>query len=603
MSRDLSTTPWLCVIVVIATLFCYSDLLWTTRVFTNFDDPVNFVRNHRVKEWSWTNVRWAFEDGVTVGVYEPISTLVKLVFIGVYDGGATEIVRLNLCLHLVNVVLCVYLLAETTMWWNEFVATSSRRGTDSTYRASFAVLIGALVFAIHPLRVEVVAWPSCMPHMLADTFAMMCVLLHLRRRLRSTTSTTGTHAVTCALYALAVFSKTSAITTPIVVFAIDMLSVSLRRTRDETSVDTTSPQGRVVVLEAIPYVVVSVLAFYCANVAKRQDYKQKGSIFDHLSPLVVVSYTSIALVWHLKQTMWPMHLTIWYPIPQWVVIANVSDILNDARHGGLVGVSFVAPAVVLLAIVWATFKATRTPLDFNRWLLLICAVLTYVVLVLPTIGVLTQHSSALAADRYSYLPAAFVISPAISLVLSRSLPIATSTTRVCRMATMCLVVFCSVVLVCLSRQLVEDWSSSVTLWSRAARLVPNDATPHAMLGSAYREDGQLSDARRTLRKSLELNPNIATTRMSLGHVYYEQHHFDAAAREFLAASVRRESLKESAMMNAATAMRMATRYDEAINTYDALLSVNPHNDMIRQERSRALAESINFNAQRKRKEL
>jgi hypothetical protein len=444
--------------VLLTCVMVYWDVCVNRRVFTNYDDPVNYVRNERVKRFSAENLRWIFIDGAVVGVYEPVSNFVKMVVLSnvpeIYH--ATVIVRTSLALHLANAWILVRILAKTSLLTSQY--TQSKRKT-----LSFALFLATITWSMHPLRVENVAWASCLPHMLANTFGMLCVNAHLNRIVLDSKSHFDSIPFITIMYALSVFSKTSTIALPGYLFILSVQRYGMKICNMST----------LKLMLCMGF--VSCVAFLQASKAKSQDYIQSGSLFDHLTLLSGITYAFSAFAFYVLKTIWPVSITTWYPIPQWVVIATSRDIFMEMFSFSTVGhgVMFGIVSLSLLLLTTLSKKYTHST----------ALLLSYIVLLVPTLGVISHHSSALAADRYVYLASAFVFAPCIMSVLSRF--VFSSVLFESKWSKFILCTFFVMALSIPSQDLVRDWSSSVRLWTRGTEINPDDAMPFSSLGNAY----------------------------------------------------------------------------------------------------------------------
>src|SRR5262245_50172289 len=128
--------PWL---IVLAVGLVYAQVLG--HGFVNFDDPVYITDNPVVlRGLPWEGVRWAVGSGLT-GMWQPLTWLSLMANVEYLGAGAAGFHAVNVALHAGNALLLYALLRAAT--------TSAGR--------SLAV---ALLFAVHPLNVETVAWAS-----------------------------------------------------------------------------------------------------------------------------------------------------------------------------------------------------------------------------------------------------------------------------------------------------------------------------------------------------------------------------------------------------------------------------------------------------------
>ena len=147
----ISTKPTiLLTIIVITVLVTFSSIFYDTTIqWLNFDDYTNFRDNEHVKDgFSAASSRWAFENGVVLGVYEPLSLHFKMLIFQFFSE-ARYFLCVSVIVHILNTI-SIYRLSRTM-----FPDVSERFH-----------LISTLFWSVHPLRVEVVAWASAQPYLL-----------------------------------------------------------------------------------------------------------------------------------------------------------------------------------------------------------------------------------------------------------------------------------------------------------------------------------------------------------------------------------------------------------------------------------------------------
>ena len=531
--------------VLLTCVMVYWDIFMTRRKFTNYDDPVNYEQNERVKRVSAENLRWIFFDGALVGVYEPVSNFIKMILLSniSQEWHATLIVRLSLMLHLTNVWILVRILAKMNILASNNLETKN---------LSFALFLATIIWSMHPLRVENVAWASCLPHMLANMFGMLCVNAHLNRIVLDSKRHFDSIWFSTIMYALSVFSKTSTIALPGFLFIL-----SVQR------------YGKVCKISTVKLMLsmgfVSCIAFLQATRAKSQDYIQSGSLFDHLTPLSGITYAFSAFAFYVSKSVWPVDITTWYPIPQWVVVATTREIFFEVFSFSTVGRGVLFGIFCLMLLLVATLSKKYR----NANALLV----SYILLLVPTLGVISHHSSALAADRYVYLPSAFVFAPCTMSMLRRFVFPA-----VCFRSKWSKFILCTLFVMALSissQGLVRDWSSSVRLWKRGTEINFDDAMPFSSLGNAYNQEIRDVEASRAYRRALELNPSVAVANHGLASVLFRQGLFEEAATFYLNAANLRSSLFLSCMINAAISYERIGRVQDAKRIYENVLKTYP----------------------------
>jgi len=349
------------VVIALAVLTAFLPAL--SADFVTLDDDANFLNNPHFRGLDGRNLRWMFTT-LHMSNYQPLSWLTSALgytFWGMQPFGYHAT---SLALHILDAVL-FYLLAARLLGL-------AAPGADQT-SLSFAAAFAALFFALHPLRVEPVAWLSGQHDLQASVFYPLAVLFHLRAC--SDEQRRGRWRLACtALFAAAMLSKANGITLPAALLLLDVYP--LRRLAADPR-KWLQPQYRRVWVEKLPLVVVGVAAGWVSLVARHRT-----AVLQPLSLGFRIQQTVYGLAFYLAKTVAPLGLMPFYPVPL------------DFRLPW----SAVAASVVLVLLLTALLLRWR-----RRWPGGVVAWTYYVVTLLPVLGLISVNTQ-LAADRYTYLP-------------------------------------------------------------------------------------------------------------------------------------------------------------------------------------------------------
>ena len=186
--------------IVFAILVTYRNLILKPRVYINgYDDPANYDQN----EFLQGDLIDIVLRGNVLGVYEPVSLLFRRFVSNFISLSASNVLIISLCLHILNTFL-IRGYAETVV--------RIFRPDASTRNVRLCSGFAALLFAVHPLRTEVVAWASCQPYLLATLFSILFIQTYPSK-------------FSVVLFLLAVLCKAVSISVPIVLVLLDVRSV------------------------------------------------------------------------------------------------------------------------------------------------------------------------------------------------------------------------------------------------------------------------------------------------------------------------------------------------------------------------------------------
>lgn len=141
--------------------------------FLDWDDDINIVQNTHLRGLSWENVRWMFTDAAYMRRYVPLAWLDWAVEYELFGLTAKSSHVGNIALHALNAVL-VFVLVRRVL------ARGWRGRPGAASLVPFAAAVGAAIWAVHPLRVETVAWASGRIYAQATLFALMATLAYFK---------------------------------------------------------------------------------------------------------------------------------------------------------------------------------------------------------------------------------------------------------------------------------------------------------------------------------------------------------------------------------------------------------------------------------------
>jgi protein O-mannosyl-transferase len=433
--------------------------------FLAWDDHYNFVANPHYRGLGWAQLRWMLTAGWS-GHWIPVTWLtlgLDWVLWGAEPFGY----------HLTSLVLH----AATA---GVFVVVAARLLAAARPDAPpSALLVGAttagLFFALHPLRVESVAWLSERRDVVSGLFYLLTVLAYLYACAASAGRRRAWLVVSLVAYGLALGSKAIVMSLPIVLVVLD--AYPLRRL------------GRRTLLEKLPFVAIAVAgAGIALSLATRFKTAAEYPLWARPA---VFGYN---LVFYLWKTVLPASLSPLYELPERWEPSDVRLILGLA----------LPVAATLALVAWR-----------RRWPAGLAAWTVYVVTLTPVGGLAVHTGPQLAADRYTYLATLGLA------VLVGGGACAVWQARVDRSLTRLAAVTAAVALAglgVLTWQQSGMWRDDVTLWQYASAVDPGCAGCRNQLGVAQHAAGASAAAAVHLRRAVELRPTEAEFAADLGVV-------------------------------------------------------------------------------------
>jgi Flp pilus assembly protein TadD len=497
--------------------------------FVNWDDDKNLLDNPHFRGLGPEQVAWAFGT-LWLGVYKPLAWLLYGVEYVAWDLHPRAYHRVSLVLHAVN-ALAVYGLTQVLL--DRSRPDHSRLARR---RRALCAALAATLYAVHPLRVEVVAWASCQPYLPCTLIAILSVWCYIAgsgpERMRE-----GRLAGAWTLYLGALLFHPVAIGLPVLYLVLDVYP--LRR------VSVHSPlRWRRLLLEKVPFLVLGILFAALACVARGPSLEA----VEQAGPATSVTLGCYGYWFYLAKTAWPNELSAVYPWPSG----------KDWRSLPL--------ALVLVATTATTVTAyvlrQRAPALLAVWL-------CYLILLVPNAG-LVRVNDQIGADRYAYLstiPWTILAAGWMDWLCRRS-------RRVAVMVALSVLIVASV-LICSTRRQCRTWRDSESLWSHAlSHGAASSAVAHYNLGLVRQRQERLGAAAAHYAEADRLKPNDAETLNNLGVVLQRQGKLDTAITQY-AKALRVKPDYVNAHYNLGTAYSRQGRFEAAEVEYNEALRLHP----------------------------
>lgn len=553
----------LCVVLVSLTAFAFWPAL--DAGFVDFDDDAYVTAAPwRVEGLSPETVALAFR-GTVASHWQPLTALSHMLDVELYGLEPRGHHRTSVLWHLANGVLLFLLL---------------RSLSGATWR-SFLV---AALFAVHPLRVESVAWIAERKDVLSTFFALLTIGAY-QRYVRS--PTVRAYCLVAVCFVLGLMSKAMLVTLPMVLLLLDLwplgrLAPGLPAAAESPTLGRPGVgqgsaggglswaalrrRGPRLVLEKVPLLLFSA-AFGWATVATHGN--ALSTRVEATTGLRIANALD-AYTQYLLDTLWPTGLAAYYPFPEAI----------PSRHTAASLLVLVAISALVVA------RARRAPELAVGWF-------WYLGTLVPVIGLLHVGHQA-RADRYTYLPtigllilvvwggarlwARFAARGNWSATRGKEFRAEVSDPRKSpRVGPVVLGAVCGLVLLALAfatRAQVAHWHDSESLWSRALAVTENNYLAHLNLAEVLRAEGRRDEAEGHYHRVVELRPGLAVGHGALGEALRQWGRTEAAI-EHLERAVELDPSDMRPRMGLASAWSSLGRSDEALGTLRAAVETRP----------------------------
>ena len=503
-----SHSTWLPLVCFLSTLILSVAVFGTLRTheFIGLDDQEYVTANPMVLQGlSARGIRWAFTT-FTNANWHPLTWISHQLDCTLYG--------LNPGMHLMTNLLFHSAASLLLFWW-------LFRMTKNLWASQLV----ALLFLVHPLHVESVAWVSERKDVLSGFFWMLTILLYsyfVEGRIRLW--------IVVACFGLGLLSKPMLVTLPFVLLLLDYWPLNRFSAAS--------------VREKIPFFVLTLASAVVTFIAQSRG----GAVQPlHAYPFsirlgnAIVSY--ILYIWKL---IWPSRLAIFYPfVPQ------------PAMQ--------IAIGVLVLATLTcaAIFMRRKAPYLFTGWF-------WYLGTLLPVIGIVQVGEQAMA-DRYAYLP-----SVGLFVCFSwgiRNLVLGKKLWKQAAFIGSAIIVFCFSIAA--ARQ-VDLWRNSFVLFEHTLSVTSNNFSIENNLGLAYYRGGQPDKALNHLENAVRIAPRYTDARINLGLVYAALNNLEAAESEYRQA-MSLDANSAEAHYNLGVLYANTGKIQEALSEFDDALRSDPGN--------------------------
>jgi tetratricopeptide (TPR) repeat protein len=427
--------------------------------FLRGDDTEYLQQAVRRNGLTWNAVKWAFT--CTESYYQPLVRLSHVLDYQIWGKNAAGHHATSVLVHALNAALVFGFL------WTLLGAVPLTTGERLLMAWGIAV-----VFAIHPLQVESVAWISGRTQLLCTTFAIVCLWAYAA----------GTRRwVVWGLYAGALLCKPMAVSLPFAMLAIDYF----RLRRHERFA-----WGRLLWEKAV-LIAVAVAVGVATMITKSQIGQLIPLAAVPLSQRVLLMFES--LTFYPLKLVWPARLSPHYPTPLGLSL--------DQRPV----LASVLSVVIITAV--AVVERRRMPMLTAAWG-------AYLAFILPVSGLMPTDSQIIVAQRYAYV----AMLPLLLLAGGAGVWVTRRSTTVARVALVGLLAGELCVFAVRSRRLTPVWRNDETEERAVLAEFPDTEVTNRELALLLLSQGRASEALKYAQRDVEIAPELSYSHMTLGSV-------------------------------------------------------------------------------------
>lgn len=449
-----------CVALALTTIVVY----WPVRgqQFVNLDDDLYVTENpHVLNGLTWESVRWAFTKSHGA-LWLPLTWLSHMLDCQLFGVNAGAHKLVNVTFHIASAVLLFLVL---------------KRATSAVWPSAFV----AAVFALHPLRVESVAWVAERKDVLSAFFWMLTLWAYVRYVERPGV---GRYLWIVLFFVLGLIAKPMVVTLPFVLLLLDFWPLGRTAWSPPVRPGFSQVDLKRLVLEKLPLLALAMVS----TVTQFWVTHSVGAIVSTGTIPIGLQVSNVPMSYgrYLGKMFWPQDLAVLYPFPAaWPL-------------------SLVATVVLLLACVSVVVAraARRQPYLFVGWL-------WYLGTLVPVIGLVPVGVQSMA-DRFTYIPmVGILIGVAWGVADAMA---ARSRTRVAAIAGAAAVICACAVA---TRLQLRYWKDSVTLLNHAVEVTSGNFLAQSSLGVALCNQGRIEEGMAHLLEAVRIEPRYVLARYNL----------------------------------------------------------------------------------------
>jgi tetratricopeptide (TPR) repeat protein len=451
------------------TIFFYWNI--KDHQFLNFDDNVYVWSNHYVKNgFSLVNIKWAFTF-TEFSYWHPLTWLSHMLDCQLFGVNPGPQLLVNLSIHIFNALLLFLIVCKMT-------------------GAEVKAACVALLFALHPLNVESVAWLAERKTVLSALFLLGAIYTYLHYIEKKKK---WKYALTLCLYALGLMSKPSILIFPALLLLLDYWPLKRFERSAANNYESASifskPRDRFIffcqsavgsiIKEKLPFLILSMLSLLVtmASVSYSRFLVTNELVSFYLR---IYNYV-VSIILYLRNIAWPIDLSIFYPFPKSFILLYF-----------LVALS----AIVLITIL--SFKAReKRPWLITGWL-------WFLIAMLPASGLIQAGFWPAMANRFMYIP---MIGIFIMVIWEADERLKGNYSQVLKV-----ILYGALLLyfAFLTRIQIIYFSNSFALFNRLIEVAGDNALAFNNLGDSLVSLGRMDEAMIYFAKSIKLNPKYAT---------------------------------------------------------------------------------------------
>ncbi|MGO8989656.1 MAG: tetratricopeptide repeat protein [bacterium] len=542
--------------VALITFILYLPVL--QNAFIKRDDIPYILANRHIRSFDVALLKWAFFYFYSAN-WHPLTWIFHALDYALWGLNPLGHHLTSIILHSVNACLVVFLVIKLLEAWK----ARTKPGGPSPFLNERSIFIAAaatgLLFGLHPLHVESVAWASEKKDLLCALFFLLSITMYTKYagavnvEANNTSSTLPIfnkyYLFSIGFFVLALLSKPMAVSLPFVLLILDWYPFK--------RIHSYKPTG-MGLIEKLPFIVFSLVSAILTVMAQRAGMAMQLMNAVPLSKREIVAAKS--LISYLWKIILPINLTPFYPYPKDISLSSADYILTIAF---VIGMTMVCMAY-----------ARRRKLLLATWGY-------YVVILIPVLGIVQVGDQSMA-DRYTYLPSIglfLIVGLAAAWVLRKTDHL--SRPHLVRKVGGSILIFSMfIALSFLTFKQIGTWRNNLTLWSHVIETEPEPPLlAYTSRSMDYFNMGQFEKAIADFSSVISLDPSSFPAYLYRGMAFHKIGQVNKAIEDYNKA-IALNPYSVDAYINRSMAFGDMGRPNKAIEDCDKAISLDPSNYLI-----------------------
>lgn len=483
-SRSSMTMIWIpAFFVALVTLLVYLPAV--NNGFVNWDDQAYVYENQNIQSFDLGFLKWSL-TAVVASLWHPLTLISLALDHAIWGLDPWGYHLTNILIHSLNTFL-VFMLAMRLIECNNLWKDKKK--------AMISAFTAALLFGIHPLHVESIAWVSERKDVLSAFFFLLTLLTYIKYVQAKGSTKIYLYVLALISFTLALMSKPMVVTLPVVLLILDYYPFKRLELKN----------AKTMLLEKLPFFSLSFLT----ALATLWAHKTSGALPTlEIFPLTMRILSAMyAYIFYLAKMILPISLAPFYPYPEWMELFTFKYIA-----------AYVFFLFIILIAIWSIRKHK----------LFSAVLLYYFIILIPVIGIV-QVGKQMAADRYTYLPSLgpfLLIGLGLGCFFERS-------SRNIRLAVIAVIILISAIQANKTLKQIAIWHDSVTFWSHEINLFPTASpVPYNNRGLAFASIGEQRAAINDFSTAIEIDPGHIIAYKNRGVAYNNVGDYEEAIKDF-----------------------------------------------------------------------